>query len=62
MLDNLKRAIEDAALIEGQPDNPAATFRLLDSFAATVGRRLGELHAALASDADDSGLRAGDGR
>jgi len=53
VLDNLKRAIEDAVLIEGGGERSGASFRFLDSFAATVGQRLAELHVALASDSDD---------
>ena len=51
VLDNLRRAVEDAALIEGEasPD-----YQVLTTFVGTIGRRLAELHRALASPTDDA--------
>ena len=57
--DNLKRAIEDAALMDGGAERSGATFRLLDEFVATVGKRLAELHIALASDSTDPAFAPG---
>ncbi|MDQ0472963.1 maltose alpha-D-glucosyltransferase [Labrys wisconsinensis] len=53
MLDNLKRAVEDAALTAEGVEAPEGSFTTLGVFVRTVGRRLGELHAALASDRSD---------
>ncbi len=54
MLDNLRRAVEDAALMDGvtSPD-----YQVLDTFVGTVGRRLGELHRTLAASTDDPDFR-----
>ena len=51
VLDNLKRSVEDAALSESTetPD-----FETLKAFLGTVGQRLGELHAALATPTDQA--------
>ncbi len=51
VLDNLRRAVEDAALIEGEasPD-----YKVLTTFVGTIGQRLAELHQALASPTDDA--------
>ena len=51
VLDNLRRAVEDAALAE-IVDNP--DFNTLTTFMGVVGQRLGELHKALASPTDDA--------
>jgi maltose alpha-D-glucosyltransferase/alpha-amylase len=62
-LDNLKRVVEDMALSADGNLSADTSFRVLDQFAATVGQRLGELHAALATSADDPAFapqRAGD--
>ncbi len=50
VLDNLRRAVEDAALIDGEasPD-----YQVLTTFVGTIGQRLAELHQALASPTDD---------
>ncbi len=54
MLDSLKRAVEDAGLMEGatSPD-----YHVLDTFVGTIGRRLGELHRTLAAATDDPDFR-----
>ncbi len=53
MLDNLPRALEDAAL-ENEAGTPSPhTFSLLNEFVAVVGRRLGEMHVALAAETND---------
>ncbi len=54
VLDNLRRAVEDAALTDGgaSPD-----YGVLDAFVGVVGRRLGELHRALALPTDDPAFR-----
>ena len=53
MLDNLRRALEDAAL-ENEAGAPSPhTFSLLNEFVAVVGRRLGEMHVALAAETND---------
>ena len=56
MLDNLRRALEDAAL-ENEAGAPSPhTFGLLNEFVAVVGRRLGEMHVALAAETNDPGF------
>jgi maltose alpha-D-glucosyltransferase / alpha-amylase len=52
-LDNLKRTIEEMALIANGQPGAGQGFRFLNDFAATVGRRLGELHIALATSLGD---------
>jgi maltose alpha-D-glucosyltransferase/alpha-amylase len=52
-LDNLKRAVEDAALIDGDQAPANGTFDALNQFAAAVGGRLSALHIALAIETDD---------
>jgi maltose alpha-D-glucosyltransferase / alpha-amylase len=51
-VDNLKRAIEEAALVHTH-DPSDEHFKVLNDFAALVGERLGELHIALAKDTSD---------
>ncbi len=52
VLDNLKRAVEDAVLSADKPDHEARSpFEPISAFVATVGARLGELHVALSGDA-----------
>ena len=53
MLDNLRRALEDAALEEEAGAQSPHTFTLLNQFVAVVGRRLGEMHVALAAETND---------
>ena len=50
VLDNLRRAVEDAALTDGEasPD-----YQVLTTYVGTIGQRLAELHQALASPTDD---------
>ena len=50
VLDNLRRAVEDAALMAGaaSPD-----YEVLTTFIGRIGRRLGELHRVLADPTDD---------
>ena len=50
VLDNLRRAVEDAALTDSAA---SADYQVLDTFVGTIGRRLGELHRALAAPSDD---------
>ena len=50
VLDGLKRAVEDTVLTE---QAEAADFQSIRFFIATIGRRLGELHKALAQPSDD---------
>ena len=50
VLDNLRRAVEDAALTDSAA---SADYQVLDAFVGTIGRRLGELHRALAAPSDD---------
>jgi maltose alpha-D-glucosyltransferase / alpha-amylase len=54
ILDNLRRALEDAALEEEAGDRSSHTFTLVHDFVAVIGKRLGELHVALAADTNDS--------
>ena len=54
VLDNLRRAVEDAALMDGAA---SADYQALTAFVSTVGRRLGELHKALAAPTDDPAFR-----
>ncbi|MCK8784047.1 maltose alpha-D-glucosyltransferase [Roseomonas sp. NAR14] len=49
-LDWLKRAVDEAALAETPPEDSLAGYL---SFAAALGRRLGELHAVLAAPSAD---------
>jgi maltose alpha-D-glucosyltransferase/alpha-amylase len=53
ILDNLRRALEDASLEEEVHDRSAHTFSLINDFVAVVGKRLGEMHVALAAETDD---------
>ena len=53
LLDNLRRALEDAALEKEAGAQSPHTFTLLNEFVAVVGRRLGEMHVALAADTND---------
>jgi maltose alpha-D-glucosyltransferase/alpha-amylase len=52
-LDNLRRALEDATLENDAASASPNSFGPLNHFAGVVGRRLGELHAALAAETDD---------
>jgi maltose alpha-D-glucosyltransferase/alpha-amylase len=53
VMDNLRRALEDAAL-ENEAGAPSHhTFSLLNQYVGTVGRRLGEMHVALAAETND---------
>ena len=54
VLDNLRRAVEDAALAEAI-DHPE--FQALNAFMGTVGTRLGELHKALATPTEEPDFR-----
>ena len=51
VLDNLRRAVEDAALTDSAA---SADYQVLDTFVGTIGRRLGELHRALAAPSEDA--------
>ena len=53
MTDNLRRALEDAALEKEAGAQSPHTFSLLNEFVAVVGRRLGEMHVALAAETND---------
>ncbi len=53
ILDNLRRALEDAALEEETGDRSSHTFSLVNNFVAAVGKRLGEMHVALAAETND---------
>ena len=53
ILDNLRRALEDASLEEEAHDRSAHTFSLINDFVAVVGKRLGEMHIALGAETDD---------
>ena len=53
MMDNLRRALEDAALEDEAGTASDHTFSLLNEYVATVGRRLGEMHVALAAETND---------
>jgi maltose alpha-D-glucosyltransferase / alpha-amylase len=54
ILDNLRRALEDAALEEETGDRSSHTFTLVHDFVAVIGKRLGEMHVALAAETNDS--------
>ena len=53
MLENLKRTLDEYELIEGRGPPEEGIFITLENFAGVVGRRLGELHVALAAPSDD---------
>jgi maltose alpha-D-glucosyltransferase / alpha-amylase len=53
MMDNLRRALEDAALEDEAGAASPHTFSLLNEYVAMVGRRLGEMHVALAAETND---------
>jgi maltose alpha-D-glucosyltransferase / alpha-amylase len=53
-IDNLRRALEDATIGDGAGEDSAHAFKALADFADVVGKRLGELHVALAADTNDS--------
>ncbi|WP_051329083.1 maltose alpha-D-glucosyltransferase [Geminicoccus roseus] len=53
MLENLKRTVDEQAPIEAEGATADGIFTTLENFAGVVGRRLGELHVALAAASDD---------
>ncbi|WP_230532777.1 maltose alpha-D-glucosyltransferase [Microvirga roseola] len=53
MLDNLNRTLDEHVLLESQDLPEEGIFTTLENFAGIVGRRLGELHVALASPTGD---------
>jgi maltose alpha-D-glucosyltransferase/alpha-amylase len=53
VLDNLRRALEDGALEEEAGDRSSHTFSLVNQFVGMVGKRLGEMHVALAAETND---------
>ncbi len=53
MLTNLRRALDEVLLAEGEVDGSAENFRPLVDFAGMVGKRLGELHVALSRPTED---------
>jgi maltose alpha-D-glucosyltransferase/alpha-amylase len=53
MLENLKRTLDEYELIESHGPPEEGIFTTLENFAGVVGRRLGELHVALAAPTDD---------
>jgi maltose alpha-D-glucosyltransferase/alpha-amylase len=53
MLENLKRTLDEYELIESDGVTGDGIFTTLENFAGVVGRRLGELHVALAGSTDD---------
>jgi maltose alpha-D-glucosyltransferase/alpha-amylase len=53
MLENLKRTLDEYELIDSEGVPEEGVFTTLENFAGVVGRRLGELHAALALPSDD---------
>jgi len=53
MLDNLKRTLDEYELIGSEGIPEVGIFTTLENFAGVVGRRLGELHVALAASTDD---------
>jgi maltose alpha-D-glucosyltransferase/alpha-amylase len=53
ILDNLRRAFEDATLEEEGGDRSSHTFSLVNDFVAVIGKRLGEMHVALAAETND---------
>ncbi len=53
MLGNLRRVLDDIGLSDHDPDAVSDLMRPLVDFAGTIGKRLGELHVALAADTDN---------
>ncbi|MCB5204959.1 maltose alpha-D-glucosyltransferase [Neorhizobium sp. T786] len=53
MLNSLRRGIDEVLLTGGEHEAIADHFRPLVDFSGTAGKRLGELHVALASPTDD---------
>ena len=53
MLDNLKRSVDEYATLDPEELPEEGIFTTLRNFAGVVGRRLGELHVALAAPTDD---------
>ena len=53
MLNNLRRGIDELLLTGGEDEAIADQFQPLVQFSGMVGKRLGELHVALAKDTDD---------
>ena len=53
IMDNLRRALEDAALEDEAGAASHHTFSLLNQYAAMIGKRLGEMHVALAAQTND---------
>jgi maltose alpha-D-glucosyltransferase/alpha-amylase len=52
-LDFIARVLEEIAVTGGEEEAEADAFAAYDVFAAAIGRRLGELHAVLASPTDE---------
>jgi maltose alpha-D-glucosyltransferase/alpha-amylase len=53
ILENLKRTVDEFVLINSSDAREDGIFTTLENFTGVVGRRLGELHAALASPSED---------
>jgi maltose alpha-D-glucosyltransferase/alpha-amylase len=54
MLENLKRTLDEYELIDSDGVPKDGIFTTIENFAGVVGRRLGELHVALAGSTDDT--------
>jgi maltose alpha-D-glucosyltransferase/alpha-amylase len=57
MLGNLRRSIDEIVVTHLEGDAVSEHFKPLVTFTATIGRRLGELHVALAQDTDDEAFK-----
>ncbi|WEX89411.1 maltose alpha-D-glucosyltransferase [Sinorhizobium garamanticum] len=57
MLSNLRRAIDEVMVTGVEVDMANEYFRPLVDFAATIGKRLGELHVALAQPTDNEDFK-----
>ncbi|SIQ56488.1 trehalose synthase /maltokinase [Rhizobium sp. RU35A] len=57
MLTNLRRALDEIGLTQAEPEAVDDMMRPLVTMAGTIGTRLGELHAALATDTDEEAFR-----
>ncbi len=57
MLGNLRHALDEAAIAEDAEETADDHLKPLIDFASNVGRRLGELHVALAGETDQEDFR-----
>jgi maltose alpha-D-glucosyltransferase / alpha-amylase len=57
MLGNLRRVLDDIGLSDADPDAVTDLMRPLVDFSGTIGKRLGELHVALAAETENEDFK-----